>query len=164
MMGNRLKKLLVAMLIVVLMIPLAACGSSEKKDLKRYMKTVDKVMRLEEEATEALSGLMGRLQENDSADTELLSELENTVLLKYEEFRFELKSIKPKTKQLRELHKRYVSVVETRLDALDVLRNAIEYSDWALFMATAEAMDDSEAKIRAISREFRDLKRKYNLE
>jgi hypothetical protein len=120
-------KLKVSLLLFAAVLFMNFSSDPIQDDLLNYINVeLPKVADLESEAIDAYSSVSG---DNYTSDAVMDKKIREVVLPKYKLFTSKLKAIKPKTKQLKEVHAEYVEAAKDQLEAFNFIVDAIKKQD-----------------------------------
>lgn len=114
--------------LLVLSLFLVACGNDPvQQDLMTYVNTdMQKIDRMESVATEAYASVSG---ENYSSDKIMYNVMTTKVIPNYTEFLQKLKAVKPKTKEVQDVHSLWVQGAELQMKGFSMIVTALEKQD-----------------------------------
>ncbi len=114
--------------LLMLSLLLAACGTDPvQQDLMTYINTdMQKIDRMESVATEAYASVSG---ENYSSDKIMYNVMTTKVIPNYKDFLEKLKAVKPRTKEVQDVHSLWVQGAELQMKGFSMIVTALENQD-----------------------------------
>ncbi|CAG9620167.1 hypothetical protein [Sutcliffiella rhizosphaerae] len=150
-------------LVLVCLFVLSACGSDPiKEDLMSYVNVeLLEISSIEREAIDSYSSVSG---ENYTDDWTMYETMDTISIPTYESFVVKLESIRPQTKELREIHEIYIEGSNAQLQGFKMIRVALKLQSHDKVFEANELLDKGRTKIRQFQTELEDLMEAYNVE
>lgn len=128
---------------------------SVKEDLNNYINSgLSNLKDLEQTALDSYTSVSGDNYTNDSA---MYQEMKTVTVPKYTEFYQKLSAMKPKTKEVQDVHSLYVTGAKYQLDAFKQILTALEKQDADLINDANKKLDAGREKINAFLEEINTL-------
>lgn len=143
-------------LTIITLVLLTGCTDPVKEDLSNYISNeIQKTNTLEKE-------IIDEYEKN--INTEYFSQALNDVVIpKYTEFLSLLKSIKPKTEEIIELHDLYVKGAKKQLEAFEVIKTGLESKDNNIIESGNKLLNESEKYMSDYKKILLNLVNKHNI-
>jgi hypothetical protein len=116
---------------------------------------------LEIEAISSYSSVSG---ENYTDDWIMYDTMDTVILPAYEEFITKLESIRPKTKEVRDIHELYIEGTNAQLQGFKLILVALELQSHDKIFEANQLLDEGRAKLRQFQNELEDLMEEYDVE
>lgn len=130
-------------------------------DLLNYINNeLDALVELEEEAVSEYESVVG---DNYIDDWTTYFHIEEVVIPKYRHFVDKLESIRPATKEVREVHEIYIEAVNKQQNAMVKILAGIEAQNLELIFDANELLDEGRAGIRKFINEIEELADNHNV-
>jgi len=157
------RKLLIATALLVVIMIMAGCKStSVKDDLNNYVNQELKALKtLELEALRAYQSVTGENYENDAVMHEVMTE---TVIPKYREYLTALQEVKPKTKEIKELHDKLLEGTNSVYFGLQDIVLALEKQDESLIDQGNSKLELAEIQLGEFWDRLEELAQKNDIE
>ncbi|RNB79267.1 hypothetical protein [Brevibacillus panacihumi] len=141
---------------------LAGCSSDPvEEDANHYFKEeLPKVASLEQEIMTQFSNMSQTLKDPQA----LYQGLNDQVLPRYEAFVKELEKIKPATKEVQEVHEKYLSATRAQQEAFQRIVNAMKDKDKAGLTAAREKLEEARTLIKESKEGMKQLALGYGIQ
>ncbi len=149
-------------LLLLTCIALAGCASDPvQDDLIHYINNeMPRVAALESRAMDAYNGVTG---DNYQSDQMLYDTLTHTVIPNYKEFADQLEAVKPATRELQEIHEKWIAGANKQLVAFNIMLPAIEKQDPEAIQRANEKLAEGRAEIRSFNSLLEELEKAHNV-
>jgi Tfp pilus assembly protein PilP len=158
---RKVSQTIISLFVVILM--LVGCSSSDpvQEDLLNYWN--NEILTLDAEETKILDAYASVTGDNYKNDEDVLKVLEE-ITPKYKTLSEKIESIRPETKEVKELHELYISATNTQYNAFLQLTSAIEKEDVNLVVEANEKIDTANKALRDFDSKLAELQVKHNIE
>lgn len=148
-----------SIIIVFIVVTVSACGIDPvAEDLKSYTAEILKLGALETEAIKAYESVTGA---NAKDNEQAFAMMNGTVIPKYRELIGKLEAIRPKTKEVREVHDIYVKAANKQFSAFSQMTsNAV----LANMVQVNQTLSDARAEMRTYLDNLNELKKKHGIQ
>lgn len=155
-------KIIVAIMTMLLSVVCFGCGQDPvQEDLLNYINT--ELSTLADLETEALQKYESVTGDNYTDDFVLYETLSNEIIPTYRKFVEGLEEIKPKTKEVQELHGLYVEAANTQYNAFVQIMAAIEQLDTNIIANANEKLSEGRKKLREFETKLLELAEEHNV-
>lgn len=141
---------------------LAGCSSDPvEKDANHYFKEeLPKVASQEQEIMTQFSNMSQTLKDPQA----LYQGLNDQVLPRYEAFVQELEKIKPATKEVQEVHEKYLAATRAQQEAFQLVVTAIKNKDKAGLTAAREKLEEARTLVKESKESMKQLAQGYGIQ
>lgn len=141
---------------------LAGCSSDPiEEDANHYFKEeLPKVASLEQEIMNQFSTMTQSLKDPQA----LYQGLNDQLLPRYEAFVTELEKIKPATKEVQEVHEKYLAATRAQQEAFQLVVTAIKDKDKAGLTAAREKMEEARTLVKESKESMKQLALGYGIQ
>ncbi|WP_043932493.1 hypothetical protein [Bacillus sp. EB01] len=148
-------------LLFSLLFLLSACGDEVSKELEQYVnEDIKSLSSVELEALEMYQSVTGANYTDDLTTFETMNEL----VPMYNEFITDVEAIRPKSKEIREVHDIYIEAVNTQQKAFVGILDAIQNQDYQGVQLANEQLADARKLFRDYQDALSDLLAEHDME
>lgn len=146
------------LMLVLFLLALAGCASSEKSDWYDFQRTVRPMFAEHVAAVDAVRNISGA---NEKSDAETSHVLRQDILPRYDRIVANLESTHPKTADVQEVRQLYLSSMQKMRQAIDLMAQGVEHHDNSKVEESGRISAASQQDLQAMKAKQEELNAKY---